>query len=165
MWVLYMDCDMAQLFPSLDRRLLRMHEIAAGVPSDVLDPAASIYGRGIRHRRYPLQVMLQVRLRGRAGRYILRHCRRPHGECLVDRQSKILRPIGRRRHLDESQGPEALGWHANHSWRSLGYGRFKPGRKGDEADRWPAEVITVRRPVRRIGTQLDVRLNTEYTEY
>ena len=45
MWVLY--CDMAQFFPSLDRRLLRMHEIAAGVPKDVLDLAASIYGRGL----------------------------------------------------------------------------------------------------------------------
>ena len=41
---------------------------------------------------------------------------------------------------------------------------IQAGRKGDEADRWPAEVITVRRPVgatgRRICTQLDVRITT-----
>ena len=45
MWVLY--ADMQQFFPSLDRQLLRMHEIAAGVPEDVLDLAAAIYGRGL----------------------------------------------------------------------------------------------------------------------
>ena len=45
---------------------------------------------------------------------------------------------------------------------------IQAGRKGDEADRWPAEVITVRRPVgatgRRIGTQLDVRIRFRGTD-
>ena len=41
---------------------------------------------------------------------------------------------------------------------------IQAGRKGDEADRWPAEVITVRRPVGRIGTQLDVRIRFRGTD-
>ena len=41
---------------------------------------------------------------------------------------------------------------------------IQAGRKGDEADRWPAEVITVRRPVGKIGTQLDVRIRFRGTD-
>ena len=41
---------------------------------------------------------------------------------------------------------------------------IQAGRKGDEVDRWPAEVITVRRPVRRIGLQLDVRIRLRGTD-
>ena len=41
---------------------------------------------------------------------------------------------------------------------------IQAGRKGDEADRWPAEVITVRRPARIIGTQLDVRIRFRGTD-
>ena len=43
MYLLY--CDLSTFFPSIDRAVLRLHELATGVPSQILDIAAAIYNR------------------------------------------------------------------------------------------------------------------------
>ena len=43
LYVLYVDLSV--FFPSMDRTALRMHELLAGVPEEVLDLAAAIFGR------------------------------------------------------------------------------------------------------------------------
>jgi ribosomal protein S18 acetylase RimI-like enzyme len=41
-------CDLATFFPSLDRGLLMEHELLAGLPDDVVNLAAAIYGGAVR---------------------------------------------------------------------------------------------------------------------
>ena len=43
MYLLY--CYLSTFFPSIDRAVLRLHELATGVPSQILDIAAAIYNR------------------------------------------------------------------------------------------------------------------------
>ena len=43
MYLLY--CDLSTFFPSIDRAVLRLHELATGVPSQILDIAAAICNR------------------------------------------------------------------------------------------------------------------------
>ena len=43
LWVLYVD--LATFFPSIDRGALRLVELQAGLPAEVLDLAAAIYGK------------------------------------------------------------------------------------------------------------------------